>query len=68
MADDADRAIDFNALALAEHCRAENLGPSSTHRLECEHPIPEKRRAAVPGCKYCIECAQELHRMSSWNL
>jgi phage/conjugal plasmid C-4 type zinc finger TraR family protein len=62
MADDADRAIDFNALALAEHRKAENLGQSRTHCLECEDPIPEKRRAAAPGCLYCIECAQELYK------
>ena len=62
MADDADRAIDFNALALAERRRAENHGPPRTHCLECEDLIPEKRRAAVPGCLYCIDCAQELYK------
>ncbi len=34
-------------------------GESLTHCAECEEPIPEARRAAVPGVKLCIECMQE---------
>lgn len=26
---------------------------------ECEEPIPERRRQAVPGVKLCIDCQQE---------
>ncbi|HDR2365988.1 TPA: TraR/DksA C4-type zinc finger protein, partial [Enterobacter asburiae] len=26
------------------------------HCEECDEPIPEPRRAAVPGCKTCAEC------------
>lgn len=29
---------------------------------ECEEPIPEKRRKAVPGVQLCIECQRELER------
>lgn len=43
----------------------------SAHRLnrnaisaECceefDEPIPEPRRAAVPGCKTCAECQEEI--------
>lgn len=35
--------IDRNALS-AERCE------------ECNEPIPEPRRAAVPGCHTCAEC------------
>jgi len=35
-------------------------GESLTHCLECEDLIPEERREALPGCKYCIGCALEL--------
>ena len=35
------------------------VGESATHCVECEEPIPEKRRAAIPGVKLCIECQQE---------
>jgi phage/conjugal plasmid C-4 type zinc finger TraR family protein len=34
-------------------------GESRTHCAECDEPIPEARRAAVPGVKLCIECQQE---------
>lgn len=34
-------------------------GESLTHCAECEEPIPEARRAAIPGVKLCIDCQQE---------
>lgn len=35
------------------------VGESLTHCAECEEPIPEKRRLALPGVKLCLECQQE---------
>ncbi len=34
-------------------------GESRTHCAECEEPIPEPRRIAIPGVKLCIDCQQE---------
>ncbi|MEL7256843.1 MAG: DksA/TraR family C4-type zinc finger protein [Pseudomonadota bacterium] len=34
-------------------------GESFTHCAECEEPIPEARRTAIPGVKLCIDCQQE---------
>lgn len=34
-------------------------GESRTHCAECEEPIPEARRMAIPGVKLCIDCQQE---------
>ena len=34
-------------------------GESRTHCVECEEPIPEPRRAALPGVRLCIECQNE---------
>jgi phage/conjugal plasmid C-4 type zinc finger TraR family protein len=31
-------------------------GPGLTHCEECEAPIPEARRAAVPGVRLCVQC------------
>jgi len=31
-------------------------GESLTHCAECDEPIPEGRRRAVPGVKLCIDC------------
>ena len=35
------------------------VGESPTHCAECDEPIPEARRAALPGVKLCVECASE---------
>lgn len=36
--------------------RLHHAGPSLEHCEECEAPIPEARRQAVPGVRLCIEC------------
>lgn len=35
-------------------------GPSATHCEECDAPIPEARRQAVPGVRLCVPCQEEL--------
>lgn len=39
--------------------RSAPRGVSLTNCAECEEPIPEARRAALPGVKLCIECQRE---------
>lgn len=34
-------------------------GESRTECAECEEPIPEARRQAIPGVKLCIDCQSE---------
>jgi len=34
-------------------------GESLTHCADCEEPIAEARRLAVPGVKLCIDCASQ---------
>jgi len=34
-------------------------GESLSHCAECEEEIPLARRAAIPGVKLCIDCAQD---------
>lgn len=34
-------------------------GESLNHCAECDEPIPEARRTAIPGVKLCIECQNE---------
>ncbi|WP_308918072.1 DksA/TraR family C4-type zinc finger protein [Jannaschia sp. LMIT008] len=34
-------------------------GESLTHCAECDEPIPEARRQALPGVKLCIDCVSE---------
>lgn len=35
------------------------IGESLIHCAECEEPIPEARRAALPGVKLCVDCMRE---------
>jgi phage/conjugal plasmid C-4 type zinc finger TraR family protein len=39
--------------------RRARAGESLMHCAECEEPIPEARRRAMPGVKLCIECQME---------
>ncbi len=35
------------------------VGETLTHCAECDEPIPEARRNAVPGVKHCLDCQRE---------
>jgi phage/conjugal plasmid C-4 type zinc finger TraR family protein len=37
-------------------------GPSLPRCAECDAPIPEARRKAVPGVRLCIACQEEADR------
>jgi phage/conjugal plasmid C-4 type zinc finger TraR family protein len=39
--------------------RRAQVGESLTHCADCDEPIPEARRQAVPGVKLCIDCMAE---------
>lgn len=42
-------------------------GESATHCAECDEPIPEARRAALPGVKLCIDCVTERDARPSFR-
>ena len=70
--DDIDRAQTINEQfqgdALARHLRTQRGQapslkgpvPLNSHCRDCEEPIPQARRSAIPGCQRCIDC-QTLH-------
>lgn len=35
------------------------VGESLTKCAECDEPIPEARRRAMPGVKHCVDCQNE---------
>jgi phage/conjugal plasmid C-4 type zinc finger TraR family protein len=37
-------------------------GESLTHCEECAVAIPEARRKALPGVRYCVRCQSELEK------
>ncbi|GAA4223408.1 DksA/TraR family C4-type zinc finger protein [Sagittula sp. NFXS13] len=47
------------------------VGESLMDCAECGEEIPEKRRVALPGVKFCVDCAAERQgrdvRQSSYN-
>ena len=54
--------------------RAKNqlpVGPALTHCEECQAPIPEARRQAMPGVRLCVTCQErhdkEAQAFSSYN-
>ena len=53
--------IDASIAEELERLRARGrpTGESLTHCAECEEPIPEARRKAVPGVKLCLDCVAE---------
>ncbi len=38
------------------------VGESLTHCEECGDDIPEARREAMPGVRYCVKCQSELEK------
>ena len=42
-------------------------GVSLTQCAECDAPIPEARRLAVPGVRLCVSCQAELDAEQSFN-
>jgi len=40
-------------------------GPSEPYCVECGEAIPERRRAALPGVRTCVECQAGLDRSVS---
>lgn len=63
MADIIDTAAEIEELqrnaALSAH-RVNRNDVSAERCEECDEPIPEPRRAAVPGCKTCSSCQEEI--------
>lgn len=42
-----------------------NVGDSLTHCEECDAPISEARRQAIPGVRLCIECQTEQEKQNT---
>lgn len=66
MADHADAAAELQEIAIRSALERHQArsGEQSTESAvwceECDEAIPQRRREAVPGVKYCVECASEF--------
>ncbi len=56
--DQIDASIEDELVRMQQSRRAP-VGESAEFCIECDEPIPEKRREAIPGVKLCIDCQQE---------
>ena len=51
--------IDASVADAVEKARSQlPSGESLSHCEECDNPIPEARRQAVPGVRLCVTCQQ----------
>lgn len=41
--------------------------PSSAYCRECSEPIPDKRRAMLPGVQFCVECQAGFEQDDRYN-
>ncbi|MBI2313568.1 MAG: TraR/DksA C4-type zinc finger protein [Betaproteobacteria bacterium] len=59
------RAEEQLADALAEHRRLMPQGESAKwcEMTGCGERIPEERRAALPGVRFCVDCQAHLERL-----
>jgi len=48
--------------AIARARRQLGSGPGLTRCEECDAPIPEPRRRAVPGVRLCVACQEQADR------
>lgn len=72
MTDDIDRASEREGEILTEalYQQARRAGlagktvaDSAQHCHDCDAPIPQARRVAVPGCQLCVACQGARERM-----
>ncbi|MCX2946070.1 TraR/DksA C4-type zinc finger protein [Rahnella perminowiae] len=56
--DTAQERADLILSAQIQAARATVAGVSAMFCIECDRPIPEERRAALPGVEYCKELAE----------
>lgn len=57
-------AVNNGIHAVREQMRASYGDVSLTHCLECGEEIPEGRRAAIQGVRYCVNC-QDAHMITT---
>jgi phage/conjugal plasmid C-4 type zinc finger TraR family protein len=56
--DTAQERADLILAAQIQAARAPVAGVSAMFCLDCDRPIPEERRAALPGVELCVYCKE----------
>ncbi|PDO81894.1 TraR/DksA C4-type zinc finger protein [Kosakonia sacchari] len=56
--DQANDLVELNMAHALQRIRIDRNTASAEHCEECGEAIPEARRAAIAGCKTCVDCQQ----------
>ena len=62
--DTAQERADLVLSAQIQAARTTVAGVSAMFCIECNRPIPEERRAALPGVELCV-CCKELAELNA---
>jgi len=62
--DTAQERADLILSAQIQAARATVAGISAMFCFDCDRPIPEERRAALPGAELCV-CCKELAELNA---
>lgn len=54
--DNGSELEELHRNAALSRTRMQINSASTTHCRECEEPLPEARRIAIPGCQLCTSC------------
>lgn len=57
--DQANALVELNMEHALQRIRIDRNAVSAQRCEACGVDIPEARRAAVPGCKTCVDCQQQ---------
>lgn len=66
MSDEVERASELETehreASIAAARQAVGSGPAALQCHRCGDDIPEERRQAQPGCRYCVDCKARMER------
>jgi phage/conjugal plasmid C-4 type zinc finger TraR family protein len=60
--EERDRKIALQAQQARAGLAGKTVSDSATECQDCAEPIPYKRREAMPGCQFCIECQAQREK------
>ena len=60
--EELDRACALRAQQNRAGLVGKTAADSATECVDCDEPIPQNRREAMPGCSLCIECQKQREK------
>lgn len=60
--EELDRKVALQAQQDRAGLAGKTIDDSATECRDCDEPIPYKRRAAIPGCQFCVDCQAQREK------